>query len=153
MKNKLYFLGIVALILFGCASQEKVIKNINCSGEVVLQYDKIKKSDKGKPIANKDLKAFTVYFINDFNDSIQGYVNDRLCYDKYLKINSNSDNLKDSFGYNYSKDEKTPVLKVISKTKKICFDIEINKKYKLIYVFITNENKWTVRFSNIYYIQ
>jgi hypothetical protein len=116
-----------------------IIKNINCSGEVVLQYDKIKKSDKGKPIANKDLKAFTVYFINDFNDSIQGYVNDRLCYDKYLKINSNSDNLKDSFGYNYSKDEKTPVLKVISKTKKICFDIEINKKVRMSeYFIVTN---------------
>lgn len=140
-------------MIVGCSSQEKVLKNISCPGEITLQYDKIKRSDKGKPIAKKDLQAFTVYFINEFNDSIQGYVNNKIQYDKYLKINGNSDKLNDFFGYNYSKDEKTPVLKLISKTKNTCFDIEINKRYKLIYVFITNEGKWTVRFSNIYYIQ
>jgi hypothetical protein len=151
MKSKLYLL--VILIIYGCSSQEKVIKNITCLGEVTLQYDKVKKSDKGKPIAKKDLNAFTVYFINEFNDSIQGYVNDKLYYDKYLTIDSNSDNLKDSFGYNYSKDQKTPILKIISKNKKTCFDIEINKKYKLIYVFIDDKGKWIARLSNIYYIK
>ena len=151
MKSKLYLL--VILIIYGCSSQEKVIKNITCLGEVTLQYDKVKQSDKGKPIAKKDLNAFTVYFINEFNDSIQGYVNDKLYYDKYLTIDSNSDNLKDSFGYNYSKDQKTPILKIISKNKKTCFDIEIDKKYKLIYVFIDDKGKWTTRFSNIYYIK
>jgi len=151
MKSKLYLLLI--LIIYGCSSQEKVINNITCPGQVTLQYDIVKKSDKGKPIAKKGLNAFTVYFINEFNDSIQGYVNDKLYYDKYLKTSSNSDNLNESFGYNYSKDKKAPILKLISKTKKTCFDIEIDKKYKLVYVFITNEGKWTVRFSNIYYMR
>ena len=76
MKNKLYLLLI--LIIYGCSSQEKVINNITCPGQVTLQYDIVKKSDKGKPIAKKDLNAFTVYFINEFNDSIQSYVNDKL---------------------------------------------------------------------------
>jgi hypothetical protein len=153
MKINFYFLGITVLMIVGCASQEKVLKNISCSGEITLQYDKIKRSDKGKPIAKKDLKAFTVYFINEFNDSIQGYVNNSLHYDKYLKLDGNSDNMKNSFGYNYSKDINTPVLKIVSKTRNICFDLEIDKRYKLIYVFFTNDGKWTVRFSNIYYIQ
>jgi len=151
MKFKLYFLAI--LIIYSCSSQEKVVKNISCPGEVTLQYDKVKKSDRGKPIAKKDLKNFMVYFLYDFNDTIQGYVNNKLKYEKFLKLDGSSDKHNDYFGYNYSKDQKTPVLKIISKNKKTCFDIEIDKKYKLIYVFIDDKSKWTARFSNIYYFQ
>lgn len=151
MKSKLYLL--VILIIYGCSSQEKVIKNITCLGEVTLQYDKIKRSDKGKPIAKKDLQAFMVYFLYDFNDTIQGYVNNELKYEKFLKLDGSSDIHNDYFGYNYSKDQKTPILKIISKNKKTCFDIKIDKKYKLIYVFIDEKGKWAVRFSNIYYIK
>jgi hypothetical protein len=117
-----------------------------------LQYDKIKNSDKGKPIAKNELKAFTVYFLNEFNDSIKGFVNNKLYFDKFLKITGSNDNLNNYFGYNYSKDINIPNLKIVSKTKNTCFDIEIDKRYKLVYVFLSKEGKWTVRFSNIYYL-
>lgn len=153
MKNKIYIFNFTFLILFGCVSQEKLIKNISCEGNIVLQYDKIKRNDLGKPLANKNLNAFNVYFIGDFNDSIQSYVNNKLYFENFLQTNNNSDKITNGFGYNYSKDSKIPVLKIISKSKKTCFDLEVNKKYKLIYVFISNEGKWTVRFSNIYYFR
>jgi hypothetical protein len=152
MKKNTFLAILIVVVLVGCKTQDKVINNISCSGKITVQYDKIKRSDRGKPIAKKDLKVFTVYFINEFNDSIQGYVNNKLHYDKYLKIEDGSDNLKDYFGYNYSKDLNVPILKITSKTRNVCFDLEIDKRYKLIYVFFTNDGKWVVRFSNIYYI-
>jgi hypothetical protein len=149
MKSKLYFL--VILVIYGCSSKGKVIKNITCPGEVTIQYEKIKKSDKGKTFAKKDLKNFMVYFLYDFNDTIQCYVNDNLQYEKFLKLDGSSDKHNDYFGYDYSKEQKNPILKIISKNKKTCFDIEIDKKYKIIYIYIDDKGKWTIRFSNIYY--
>jgi hypothetical protein len=61
-----YLVIAITILLFSCKPSEKVIKNISCSGNVTLQYDKIKEGDKGKPIAKKDLKAFTVYFLGTF---------------------------------------------------------------------------------------
>jgi hypothetical protein len=151
MNNKTFCIFLFIVIL-GCASKERTIKNISCLGEVTLQYDKIKNSDKGKPIAKNELKAFTVYFLNEFNDSIKGFVNNKLYFDKFLKITGSNDNLNNYFGYNYSKDINIPNLKIVSKTKNTCFDIEIDKRYKLVYVFLSKEGKWTVRFSNIYYL-
>jgi hypothetical protein len=153
MKSKFNFLILAFLILlFSCKPSEKVIKNISCSGNVTLQYDKIKHSDKGKPIAKKDLKAFTVYFLHSFKDSIQGYVNNKLCYEKYLDLSGSSDSMNEYFGYNYSKDTNIPILKVVSKTKNICFDVAIDEKYKIVYVYLSDDGNWIVRFSNVYYL-
>jgi hypothetical protein len=130
MKNLFCFL--VVMFIFGCACKEKTIKNISCSGNVVLQYDKLNPSKNSKLVANKELKAFTVYFLYDFKDSIQGYVNNQLKFEKYLDLNANSDDLNDFFGYNYQKDIDIPTLKIISKTKNTCFDILIDKRYKVV---------------------
>ena len=152
MKNKIYYICvlIISSIIVNCSSKSRMINNVSCKGLVNLQYD-INKNGNGYPLANKNSNAFTVYFLNDFKDSIQGFVNNKLYYNKYLKLDGKSDNMKDYFGYNYSKDITTPILKIESKSRNICFDIEIDKKYKLIYVFLSEDGKWTVRFSNLYY--
>ena len=36
--------------------------------------------------------------------------------------------------------------------KGTCVEFEINKKYKIIYLFIDENGKWIVRFSNEYYL-
>lgn len=139
------------MIFVGCKTQEKTAKKISCSGEVTIQYDKIKRSDKLKPIAKKDLKSFTVYFLSSYHDTIQGYVNGKKKFEKFVNLDANSDSMKENFIYDYSQDKETPKLKIMSKTTNKCFDILIDKNYKLIYVF-KNNDKWIVRFSNIYYI-
>ncbi|WP_289034636.1 hypothetical protein [uncultured Flavobacterium sp.] len=151
MKIKYNFLMALMTSLFlSCKPSEKVISNISCSGTVTLQYDKIKRADRDKPLAEKNLDAFTVYFLNEYKDSIQAYVNNKLYYEKNL--DGNFENLNENFGYNYSKDVNIPVLKIVSKTKNTCFDIGIDKNYKIIYVFLSDDGKWTVRFSNIFYL-
>jgi hypothetical protein len=148
-----YLLIGITILFFSCKPSEKVIKNISCSSKVTIQYDKIKNSDKGKPIAKKDLKAFTVYFLDTFKDSIQGYVNNKLQYEKYIDLNGNFNTMNEYFGYNYSKDNNMPILKIVSKTKNSCFDLVIDKNYKIVYVYLSDEGNWIVRFSNIYYLQ
>jgi hypothetical protein len=149
-KNKILLL-LMIILLAGCKAQEKTIKNISCEGTITVQYDKIKKGDKLKPFAKKELRSFTVYFMNDFKDTILGYVNEKKVFEKLLNRDANLDNLNDYFGYDYSKDKALPVLKIVSKTNNSCFDIQFDKNYKLIYVFRI-DGKWVIRYSNIYYI-
>lgn len=149
--KKIIYLSFIINIILGCKAQEKIMTNISCKGNVVIQYEKGRHDEKDRPHADVNLNAFTVYFINEYDDDIQAFVNDKLYYDKHLKIEGGEDSLKEYFGYNYSKDSKKTILKVLSKTDNSCFDVEVDKKYKLIYVFKSN-SRWTVRFSNIYYI-
>jgi len=151
MKIKIYFLIVILLSIFGCKPQEKIVENITCDGKISLQYDRIKIGDEDKPIAKKNSQSVTIYFLSSYNDSIQGFINKHLLYDKFLKQDDNSHNLSENFVYDYSKDSGLPILKIVSKTDDTCFDISIDKKYKLVYVF-KNDGKWIVRFSNIYYV-
>lgn len=151
MKTKFIFISLFIIQMFlGCSLKSKVIKNISCKGNLNIQYDK-NKTNNSYPLADKKLKAFTVYFLNNFKDSIHAYVNNKLYFNKYLNLNGDSDDLKNYFGYSYLKDSNIPILKIESKSRNSCFDIEINKKYKLIYVFLSEDGIWTVRFSNKYY--
>lgn len=140
----------ILFILISCSPQQKIIKSISCETNITLQYDKPIKSQK---ISSTDLKreGFTVVFLHSFNDSIKAFVNNKIYYDKYLKTVNNSDSHNEHFGYSYKKDTIIPILKVESVTKKSCFDLKIEKKYKKIYIFLSDEGKWIVRFSNNYY--
>jgi hypothetical protein len=151
MKSNLFLFVLVLTMFVSCKPQEKVIKNISCAGTVTIQYDKVKISDRGKPIANKNLSSFTVYFLSTYKDTIQGEVNGKIMFEKYLSHDEDLHNLNDYFVYSYLNDTEIPILKITSKTDGSCFDIPIDKEYKLIYVFYTNK-KWIVRFSNIYYV-
>jgi hypothetical protein len=142
---------LVLVMNFGCSTKAKIIDSITCKENISLQYDKINSREKQYVIKAKKLNAFIVYFLSEFDDDIQGFVNNELKYEKHLKLDGSSDELKEYFGYNYSKDKTLPILKIVSKTKKTCFDIKIDKKYKIVYVYISKEGKWTVRFSNTYY--
>lgn len=98
------------------------------------------------------LNAFQVIFLSDFDENIKAYVNDKLVFEEYVKIGTESHSIENTFGYNYESDLKLPILKVESTEKGTCFDIEINKNYKIIYLFIDENGKWIVRFSNEYYL-
>ncbi|MDO8316250.1 MAG: hypothetical protein Q7T12_01875 [Flavobacterium sp.] len=151
--NKInYLVFLILLLTLGCKTHEKTIKNISCSGEVILQYDRIKYSDRNKPKAHKNLETFTVYFLSEYKDSIQGYVNEKLIYENYINQRDSDDDNNKYFNYNYSKDTKIPILKIRLVNKLTCFDIQIDKRYKLIYVWLDRNEKWLVRFSNIYYL-
>src|SRR5690606_25091829 len=135
-----------------CKPQERVVESISCQENIIIQYDKttVEAKKEGRT-ADKKLEAFTVYFLNDFDDYVKGYVNNKLLFDEKIQTNNITSDTDKYFGYNYSKDIESPILK-ISINEKECFDVEIDKRYKLIYVFLTKEGKFIVRFSNQYYL-
>jgi hypothetical protein len=146
------FIAFVCVIFFfGCKTEES-INNISCGNKVSVQYDRIKSEDKNKSKARKNFEGCAVYFINQYDDEIEAYVNGKLSFDKHIKIDGSSDKLEYFFAFGCPKKSMMPILKVKSKTQNTCFDIQIKKKYKIIYVFLSREGKWIVRFSNIFYL-
>lgn len=146
------FIVVFLLCFFISCKTEKSISNISCDGKVSVQYDRIKPEDRNKPKANKNINGCTVYFINEYDNQIEAYVDGKLKFEKYLKISDSSGSLENYFAFGYAENTEIPILKIKSKSQNTCFDIQIEKKYKLIYVFLSRNGKWTVRFSNIIYL-
>jgi len=145
----------ILLLLITCLSckTRQADSNISCGGKVTIQYERNNEENKNKPKANKNIQGSIVYFVNEYDDDIEVYVDDKLYFEKHIKIDAGSDSLDEYFGVGYQHTTKLPILKVKSKTQNTCFDIEMNKEYKLIYVFLSRDGKWIVRFSNVYYIK
>jgi len=140
---------LISLLLLGCSGRNRLDKNDSCPVRPIIQLEKTDSTDR--PTADLNLKSFVVYFLNDFNDSIKGYVNTKLYFNDYVQTNKTSGSSEKYFGYDYSKDTlSATVLKVVG--QKSCFEVEVDRRYKLIYVFKNQDQEWTVRFSNVYYI-
>ena len=139
--------------LLGCGAQETVVNSISCNENITVQYDKVSFRAKQEGLrTDKNKDSFVVHFLNDFDVNVKGYVNDKLLFNERVTTRQSTSESGKYFGYNYSKDSINPILKISLLDKDKCFDIEIDKKYKLIYIFLTKNNKWIVRFSNEYYL-
>ena len=147
------FIAIFIFSFFISCKTEKTISNVSCSGKVLVQFERIKTEDSNKQKADKNINGCTVYFINEYDDQIEAYVNGKLEFEKYVKVNGSSDSLENYFTFGYSVNSEMPILKIQSNTQNTCFDIQIEKKYKVIYIFLSRTGKWTVRFSNIIYMR
>jgi len=113
-----------------------------------MQYDKT--TSKGV-MAKRDQKKVTVFFLNYFYDSIKVYINGNIKFKDFVLTDTLSGKSDKSFSYDYSDDGKMPIMKVESQNGS-CFEIPINKKYKIVYLFFDDSKKWTIRFSNKYYV-
>ena len=150
--KKYILILVVVVTTISCRSQDGIVKSISCESKVDVQYEKADAQAKKEGlVADKNLEAFTVHFLYDFDGEIEAYVNDNLLFSENIKTNEVTDKTGKYFGYNYAKDTETPVLKIAM--DKTCFDIKIDKDYKLIYVYFSKTEGWTVRFSNIHYAE
>ena len=134
--------------LISCSQSKKVVSSISCANTFNLQYDKT--SSKGV-MAKRSQKKVTIFFLNSFHDSIKVYINGVLKFDNVVVTDSVSVKSDKSFTYEYSNNSNIPIIKVENKEGN-CFDLKVKKRYKLIYVFYDSSKKWTVRFSNKYYV-
>jgi hypothetical protein len=151
--NRIFIILITLLFsISSCKVSEKIVENLSCEGNLEMQYDRTKLFGNDNPKADKKSDVFQVIFLSDFDENIKAYVNDKLVFDEYVKIGTESHSIENTFGYNYESDSKTPILKVESVQKATCIDFEIDKKYKIIYLFINENGEWIVRFSNEYYL-
>lgn len=150
--NKYILILVFATTVISCRSQDGIVKSISCTSNVDVQYEKADAQAKKEGlVTDKNLEAFTVHFLYDFDGEVEAYVNDKLLFNEKIETNDVTDKTGKYFGYNYAKDDNTPILKIaIDNT---CFDIKIDKNYKLIYVYFSKTEGWTVRFSNIHYAE
>ncbi|RXG17137.1 hypothetical protein DSM03_10212 [Leeuwenhoekiella aestuarii] len=150
--NRYVLMIIIAVAVSSCRSQDRIIQSITCGTNVNVQYEKADaEARKEGLVADENLKSFVVHFLSDFDGKVKGYVNDEVLFNKYIKTNEVTDKTDEYFGYDYSDDEQVPILKI--STGEQCFDIKIDKDYKLIYVYRTDNQGWIVRFSNIHYAE
>lgn len=145
MKKLLILLG-VSVLSISCAQQKQLVNSLSCQNKITVQYDNSKA--KGV-IAKGNKKSVIVFFMNDFNDKIKGFINGKQRFSGEVLTNEISGKSDKNFVYDYNNDKTLPVLK-IEKESGSCFDIEIKKQYKLIYVFYDSNQGWIVRFSNKY---
>lgn len=146
--KKLLILLELSLISISCAQQKQLVNSFSCQNKITVQYD----NSKAKGVMAKgNKKSVTVFFMNDFNDKIKGYINGKQKFSGEVLTNEISGKSDKNFVYNYSNDTTLPILK-IEKENGSCFDIRIKKQYKLIYIYYDSNQEWIVRFSNKYYV-
>lgn len=133
---------------FSCSQPRKVVNSISCPNKIKLQYDKT--TSKGV-MAKRDQKRVTIFFLNYFYDSINIYINGNVKFKDFVVTDTVSGKSDKNFTYDYSNDRKIPIMKVESRNGS-CFEIPINEKYKIVYLFFDDSKKWTIRFSNKYYV-
>lgn len=143
-----FVLSILFIILLTDCSAQSTVK---CEGKYEIQYEKTtSKTKKDGYESDTKLEAVAVEFLNHFNHKIKGYVNGDLVFDNTVVTDDVTGISGQSFGYNYSNDGDLPTIKLDVEGVG-CFEVEVSKKYKLIYVFLTSENKIIVRYSNTIY--
>jgi hypothetical protein len=90
--------------------------------------------------------------MSEFNDSIQVFINNKLEFNGYVNTDKVRGDSNQVFGYNYSETSEKVTIKFISLTRSVCCFVDLNKRYKIVYVFIDKLGNWTIRFSNVHYI-
>lgn len=102
-------------------------------------------------MATQNENSITVFFLNNFDNHLRGYVDGKLKFDGMVVTNNISGKSDKNFYYEYQNKQSLPILKIEAEDGG-CFDIKVKKGFKLIYVFRDQNKAWTVRFSNRYYV-
>ena len=97
------------------------------------------------------MKAVSIEFLNNFNHQVKGYINGELLFDELVVTDDVTGLSNKYFGYNYSRDDDLPLINLIIEGIDNCFEIEALRKYKLIYVFLSDKSEVTIRYSNTIY--
>lgn len=150
MKKTIYLIFLINLIFFGCKPKEKLVENVSCDGKLKSQYEWLdwNKEDRTHVVANRFFKGgFTIYFVSELKDSLKLYVNSEFRAKLDIDRSENEEELNYAFSFGKAEDS-IPTVKVESESKKTCFDVKLNRKYPIVYVWLDKNGEWTIRFSN-----
>lgn len=133
--------------MFDCSTKS----NTECNRKVETQYEKTSWKTKQNGLeTDRNMKSVSIEFLNNFNHKVKGYINGKLEFEEIVVTNDVTGMSQKYFGYNYTKDDNLPKVRVVIEGVD-CFEIEVLEKYKLIYVFLSKRNEVTVRYSNTIY--
>lgn len=144
MKNLICYL-IVLMFFTGCKSKSIEIKS-DCGNILEVQYDKNGKHTLSEKEKSKNY--LTIYFLDEFNDRIKININQKEVFNKEIVTDATKfDTYSAVFTYKLSSEQNNYVIKGYSERDKTCFELPINTKYRIVYLYYYNK-KWIVRFSN-----
>lgn len=126
------------LLIFGCKSNKITIKYDEES-----RYEDIDK----KMIVDKSKESVTVFLESYFKGLVKGYIGNELVFNEKIETEESLGTTNEYFFYDYSRNKKTPKIKI--KSDDNIAEIKIKKDYKLIYVYKHND-KWEIIYSNVY---
>jgi hypothetical protein len=130
-----------------------VVSSLSCDEAITIQHDQVSHEDRRTGILADQLQnSIVVYFENTFRDSITAYLNGAVIFDAFVDTEESKDGADTLFAFRYSDKNTIDILKIVSKQNG-CIDFKIDRDYKLIYLFFTEERRWIARFSNIYYLR
>ncbi|WP_172279325.1 hypothetical protein [Chryseobacterium sp. LAM-KRS1] len=145
MKNTICCL-LILCFLSGCKSFTKQDLQSSCGNTFEVQYIENGKYKLSKQERAKDY--LTIYFLEEFNDQIKISINQKEVFNKKVITDTTKfDTYSAAFTYKISSTDTNYVIKGYSERNKTCFEVPINTKYRIIYLYYHNE-KWIVRFSN-----
>lgn len=149
MKIERVIISILSVMLMiDCSAQSST----ECNSEVEIQYEKTSRKTKRNGLeTDRSMEAVSIQFLNNFNHRIKGYINGELRFEDVVVTDDVTGMSEKYFGYNYSKDINLPIIKISIEGIDKCFEIKVLKKYKLIYIFLSENNEITVRYSNTIY--
>ncbi|NOJ75343.1 hypothetical protein [Empedobacter stercoris] len=136
-------------ILVSCQPLNISSKNSNvvgdCSKNVFVKYRKSSKNHM--MVADKSKQTITVFLESYLSGNVQGYIGDELIFSDNVVTEESLGTTGKYFTYDYSKNSSLAKIKIL--TEDDCLEINIEKKYKLVYIY-NYEGKWDVIYSNIY---
>lgn len=145
MKSKVNYLLIVCC-LWSCKSISKTELKSDCGNTFEIQYAKDGKYLLSQKERDKNYIIF--YFENNFNDKVKISINQKDIYNNQVVTNAEKpDDYADMFIYKMNPGEMNFFLKGFSETSKTCFEIPLDTKYRIIYLFYY-QNHWIIRFTN-----
>lgn len=149
--RKILYLLIVGVLLncqpLNISSKYSNLKG-DCSKNTSIKYRKIPKSPKEqKLVADKSKQTITVFLESYFSGNVLGYIGNELIFSDNVITEESLGTTEKYFIYDYSKANSLAKIKIL--TENDCLEINIEKKYKLVYIYFY-KGKWDVVYSNIY---
>jgi len=145
--------GLLIILFFqiGCKSPKKIIDNNTCQGktEIHSAWLNPENEDANHKLVKSTSNYFAIHFVGSFNkDSLHIFVNNKF----YSKINiEEPEEEKSKYAFVLSRRmyPEVPLLKIESIKLKRCFDLQLDEKYPLVYIWL-EQDKWIVKYSNFY---
>lgn len=140
----------LSFLLISCKSQ-KVIEDNSCKGKTEIHTEWLEKENEtaNHVVVKNPPDYFAINFVGDFNnDSFSIFVNNKLHSNLNIE-EPEEDKAKYVVVISRRIYPEIPLLRIESVKLKKCFDIKLDAKHPLVYIWLDND-KWIVKYTNFY---
>lgn len=152
-----YSLLLITILTFSfsnCTSQEKTKgkrEPFFCSERICLNYRNSEFFGEGdKQVKDVYKRSIFIMFEDGFEDTLNIYCNDSLIGSKFFLTDPSIGTTMSGIEYNYEKERRSPLLKIESVTNNYCLELQVDERYRILYLNHNNDG-WLGVYSNFYH--